>query len=302
MKNPVLWLLAAFLLAACSTVGETYTLGSGETLQGDQYLAVVEAELAPGSLIVGDVNITASQVIISGHIQGDLTVVASDLEIADSALIEGDLIYCLVREKHFRQDEAAVVWGRVRSSCDPNTVSLETEEKSSVWLLMLGNVVLSLGAGLLAALGIIFFPLQMARVSLAAQEHRFTAGGLGCLTLLVAAGLFNLWRFSLVLVVPLVLAPLVASVGFVLVVFTLFGVVSVALPFGDWLLQRLHIASQLPLVAATLGAVVLTFFILSFRIIPALALVSSVLSALLVAWVLGAVLLTRAGTCVYNRD
>ncbi|HLA42115.1 MAG TPA: polymer-forming cytoskeletal protein, partial [Aggregatilineales bacterium] len=109
--------LSAVLLSACDRVGENYVLEDGETLDGGQHVVAVEARLESGSVIRGDLNITASDVEINSHIEGDLTVVASNLELGEDARIEGNLIYCLVRNGKFSRNENAVIWGDQRDSC-----------------------------------------------------------------------------------------------------------------------------------------------------------------------------------------
>jgi hypothetical protein len=123
-----------------------------------------------------------------------------------------------------------------------------------------------------------------------------TSLGLGILTLAVAVGLFSLWRLSLVIIVPLILAPVVIAAWVALIVLTMAGMISVAQPVGRWLLRRLRFGEQISLVTTTVGAAVVSFALLSFRIVPSLAFITGALMLVLASWALGAALMTRGGT------
>ena len=295
--------LSAVLLSACDRVGENYVLEDGETLDGGQHVVAVEARLESGSVIRGDLNITASDVEINSHIEGDLTVVASNLELGEDARIEGNLIYCLVRNGKFSRNENAVIWGDQRDSCSEEhpEVTIRGGAGSSSTLVKLGsNTLLSLLAGLLATLITMMFPYQLKRINLTAWNHRLSAVGLGFLTIIVAIGLTSLWRLSLALIIPAIFAPVIVIAWFLLVVLTLAGMISIAEPFGRWLLRRFHRSDQIPAIAAMIGAGSLTFLLMGFRLIPGLDIITPLLILGLASWTLGAALMTRAGTRHYQ--
>jgi hypothetical protein len=299
--RPIVFFLGFLLpvvLAACNNVGETFRLEADESYRGGQHLVVVNVDLERDSRVRGDMGITAAdEVNIDGHVDGDLTVVAKKLTIGADAQISGDLNYCLVGDSDLQIDEAAVIWGEVRECNDATLqVTLSSNRSANYFLRFVGNVALSLIVGLLAALGTIFFPGQLAVIRRTAYRQRWTSVGLGVLTLIVAMGLFSLWRLSLAIVVPIILAPGVVVGGLALMVMAGAGMISVAQPPGRWLMRRLRLGEQIPIVSSTVGSVLLTFAILSFRIVPALGFITALLMAVLASWALGAALLTRAGT------
>lgn len=297
-------LLGALILSACGSVGENYQLQRGETLSADQHLAGVDVELESGSTVEGDLNITASKVEINNRIQGDLTVVASDLIINDEAVIEGDLIYCIVRGGEFNQSDKAVIWGSIRNSCDKDAerqvVSRTANRSESPFLWLGGAIFFSLAASLFASLSVIFFPHRVTRISLAAHEHRFTAMGLGFFTLVVAIGLSFFYTFSLFLIVPILLAPVVVIIWIALFILIALGIVSVAQPFGAWILRLMRVNDHLPIVTAMLGAGTLTFLILIVNVIAPLSIFSISIGLAVISWALGAALLTRGGNLPYS--
>lgn len=293
-------LAGLFFLSGCDNVTENYRLEGDKRLKGDQHLVVVRLDLEKGSVVEGDLNVTASKVNINGRIKGDLTVFASEIKLESDAHIEGDLIYCLVDQRKFERKSGAVIDGTVRGSCtDARKLEIETTGLSRWVLRLIGNLILSVSIGLLTAFGTVVLYKPMERIHATAHQHRWTALGLGLLTLLVAVGLSSLWRISLAIIVPLVFAPLIVIGWVMLVGFSLLGSASLAYPFGVWLLKRLHRQPQVPMVSGMIGGTVLTFLILIFRLVPPLTPVTNLLSVVFIAWGLGAVLLTRAGTCDY---
>jgi hypothetical protein len=262
----------------------------------DSQLVVVEAELEPGSLVEGDLNITASRVRINNHIQGDVTIVASTVEIDDQAVIEGDVIYCLVTNGSFSLDKDATIWGDIRDSCDgtPATVSIGAPDRFR-WLFRLGiNTLFSLVIGLLAALATIVFPKRMDDIQTNAHERPLQSLGLGLLTLLTGLGLSTLWGITLAVIVPIILAPFIILGWLVIGVLSILGFVSISQAFGGWLVRRLPIKEQLPVVSTTLGAGILMFLVLLCRVIPGFSFLTTGVMLILMAWSLGAVLLARA--------
>lgn len=278
----------SLLLAACGQVGETYTLEDGNTLSGDQHIAAFEVVIEPNSQIDGDLNITASDVVLQGEINGDVTVVASDLVIGEQAQINGNLLYCATRNGKFEQSAQAVITGTIENSCERNG-AFTRERRISPLAWLLGLVVLPLGAGLTGSLSTILLPTQTSRISLIAHEQRFKALALGGFTLLVAAGLTALYLFSMVLVIPVVLAPLVIIGWLLLGITTLIGAVALARPLGVWLLRLVGMQDAPPMLPAMVGVAVLLFGLL---LLAAITPLGWLLIGILAAWSLGAVLLT----------
>lgn len=299
-----LGIILLLLLSGCNSLGEHYRLEAGQSLPANRHVVALEARLEAGSTVEGNLSLTASEVYFNTHVYGDATIVASELSIGPQAVIDGDLTYCIVRGGSFQQHENALIWGDSLNSCDPNAEArvLEARRGSATQTLLLrvgGISLASLFGGLLAALVTIIRPQQVRRVTLVAQEHQLLSLGLGGLTLLTAMGLSLLYMLSLLLVVPVVLGPLVLGAWVLLLLLMLFGGAALSQPLGHHLLRLLRVREPLPVLSATVGAGLLTFFILVFSVIDRLWSLSLLFGGLMAIWGLGAVLLTRAGTRRY---
>ncbi len=302
LSAALLWGFLLLALTACGAIGEDYTLPAGDTLSGGQHLVVVEATLEEDSTVTGDLNITASRVYVDATIQGDLTVIAEDITLGEAAVIEGDMIVCLVRDGDLTQAEQALVWGNVRNNCANGTAlpALPNLTQDRFAFCLTGHIALSMWVALVGALAALVAPKRLRRISTTAHTYRGLAFGLGGLTLLTLLAVTSLWAFSLQWVVPAVLAPLFVATWAVLGFGALLGGVGITQPLGVRLARWLHLDNETPIVTAILGAGSVAFLLLSFRLLPDLAFISAGLLAAMAAWGLGAVLLTRAGRIFYD--
>lgn len=93
-------LLLPLFLSACElrpvyrgmlVLGEKQQLKSHEILEGDLLILGGEVQIHEGALVTGNVYQLAGQLILSGEIQGGLSVVSGLVRLEDTALILGDL-------------------------------------------------------------------------------------------------------------------------------------------------------------------------------------------------------------------
>ena len=295
------WIIFAVLLASCRNVGESYYLGKDEELSGNQHLVVVDAVLEEGSLVDGDLNITASKVTISAAIRGDLTVVASDLVVGPDAVIDGDLIYCMVNEGTATVSDRAVVWGKTLNQCSDNAVSPTLYKWPPTLLWAAIALFASITAGAVSALITLFAPRQMRRTSLIALEKPLLSLGFGLFTWIVALGLSLLFTLSLHFVLPVILSPLLLLLWLILLCLAVFGALSATQPIGVWIMRMLRRKEQLPLVTAITGAGTVTFAILIFNAFQPFGFVTTLALLGIASWGLGATLLTRGGMRSYHN-
>lgn len=296
----LLALLVLSVLSACGTLRESYELETGERVEGDQHLAVADVHLAAGSVLDGNLNITATDdVEINGRINGDLTVIASDLSIGATATISGNVVHCLIGNGELYIDDAAQIRGNIEGNCEAGEATVidfgDSAAGRFAWV-----VFMTLAMSFVGAAGTVVFPRQMRRISLVAQENANTSIGLGLLTLAMAFGVTWLYLFSLVLLVPLILAPFAVAFWSILGITALLGTISIAEPIGTWILRRLRVKQQVPIFSATIGAGAVTVGVLIFSIISSLTFISIILGLLVISWGLGAALLTRLGTHFYR--
>jgi hypothetical protein len=159
----------------------------------------------------------------------------------------------------------------------------------------------SLLFGALAALGTVLFPLPLTRMSESVLRSPFAAGGVGCVTLLVAIGLTFVYSLSLLLVLPVILLPFVV-VGWLAVGFlSLLGWAALAQPFGVWVIRRIGIDQQPRMVSAAVGGIALALLLRIWSVFVFTAWIGVLATLTMGSIGLGAVLLTHVGTRPYPR-
>jgi cytoskeletal protein CcmA (bactofilin family) len=287
--------------------GQSYTLESGGSLNGDLLIfggtaTLEEAStvngnvvLFGGSLVVngavtGEVAVTGGMVTIgsSAHIYGNLTTVGASLERADGAQIDGQV------------SNTATSWvGTGNNGSNPITpvvpVIPDTPQVPNIHfnfnpigktLNIFGQ---SLGLALLAMLLMLFLAPHADRVAHAVMAQPLTAGGLGLLTMIVAPIMLIL------LTITLILIPVVAVAFVALFVAGIFGWIAIGYEIGQRFSTAIH-QNWHPAFSAGLGVFTLTLMANGLTSIPVLNCVGWLVPFLLGLAGLGAVLLTRFGT------
>ena len=72
--------------------GGTFTLESGEVLEGDLVIFGGSAELQHGSIVDGDVLLFGGNAEINGEIMGDLALLGGNADLGPSTVITGDVV------------------------------------------------------------------------------------------------------------------------------------------------------------------------------------------------------------------
>jgi hypothetical protein len=284
----------------------SYTLKSGERLNGDQVVLAYDIKLSPGSVIDGNATLTGNSVTLGAEVDGDVVVVADNVSVGDTAHVTGDLIVC---SKNFEQNPAAQVDGQVKEECTnsgsvsfSNTVESGWDAwRSSILFRLSSSIAGALLFGALAALGTVLVPQPLVRMSESVQQSPWRAGGIGFLTMLVAIGLTIIYSISLLLVLPVILLPFVIVGWMIVALFSLLGWVALAQPFGVFLVRRLGMDRQPRMVSAALGGIALALLLRVWSIFWFTAWIGILATIILGSVGLGAVLLTHVGTRPYPR-
>ena len=307
---------------------EHYRLAEGERVEGSIIVLAQTVTLESGSLVTGDAALLGTAVTVEGRVEGELTALGEDVILADGSFIAGDVYLCAdaIHREHNAHiggsyepgcEETGSLLGQViPAAFDPSRWQWEEgefnlgdwqvrlEDYRPVELPSLGQRVLGmLGAALLAggiaAMCTLIVPLRLRRVSDAALSAPLATGGVGLLSLIVAAGVTGLVVMSLILVVTFCLVPFVGLAWVVLAVMLMLGWAGISLPFGAWFLSRLGVQRVSPVAAATVGAILVAgvsgLLALTLWTLPLYLLVITLLSS----WGLGAVVLTRFGGQIY---
>ena len=285
--------------------GQSYTLKTGETLNGDLLVfggsATIEegatvngnTVLFGGSLVVngevtGDVAVTGGSIIIgpSAHIHGNLATVGASLDRADGSLIDGQVY------------NTATSWVGNGSNGQNPVPPVVTPTKPVVphininfnpFLAVANAFGQALGLAVLAMLVMLFLAPHADRVAHAVIAQPLTAGGLGLLTVIVAP-------FAVVLLaITLILIPVAAVVVVALVVAGVFGWIAIGYEIGQRFTRAIH-QEWHPAFSAGLGVFALTLVSNALTGIPVLNCVGWLGPFLLGLAGLGAVIMSRFGT------
>lgn len=317
---PVVVLAAILALPGAAYAGEaeqgqvvfggTFTLESGEVLDGDLVIFGGSAELQHGSIVDGDVLLFGGNAEINGEIMGDLALLGGNADLGPSAVIAGDVV---TLGGNVNRAEGAIVEGRFRStegfnrtfSFDfPNlldfqdTIRIRPFERSSSSIGpffspvtgILWFILRTLFVAALAVLVVLFWPKPAERVGSAAVSQPLVAGGLGCLTFLVVPILILLMAITII-GLPLSFLTVVA-----MVVAVVFGWVAIGVEVGRRMVEAFEWEMH-PAAAAGVGTLAVGFVIGGIGLIPCIGW----LAPLLVGSAgLGAVILTRFGSREYQ--
>jgi cytoskeletal protein CcmA (bactofilin family) len=285
--------------------GQSFTLKSGQSLNGDLLVfggsATVEKDatvngsvvlfggnLTVNGTVTGDVVITGGSASLgaAAHVFGDLTTVATSLDRSEGSKVDGQIF------------NTATSWVSNGENGKLPQLPAITPPKPVVpkininpfWSVMNGFGQ-SLGIAILAMLVMLFLAPHADRVAHAVIAQPLTAGGLGLLTMVVAP-------VAVVLsIVTLILIPLAPIIVVALVVAGAFGWIALGYEVGQRFTKAIH-QTWHPAFSAGLGTFALTLVARVLTGIPVLNCVGWLVPFLLSMAALGAVLMTRFGTQV----
>jgi hypothetical protein len=309
--------------------GGSYVLQSGETLQGNlvvfggaavvQNAARVNGNIAliGGTLEVagtgnGDVAVVGGLLTLSGTVTGDLVLVGGSAQLTSTAVIDGNVT---TAGGTLDKADGAVIKGQVENSPSPSLTlvppllpllpslmpsvpAAPSSPAFSTGFGILGAIFTvlseSLLLALLAALVALFMPNHTRRVATAVAEQPLTAGGVGCLTLLILLVAVVLLT---ALMVTIIFIPVsVALIGFGSLAFVaalLFGTIALGFETGDRLAGAFHSEWPMPL-SAFVGTLLLSLAVNAISTVFACFGWWAPFAVILLA--LGGVVMTRFGS------
>lgn len=278
--------------------GGTFTLESGETLDGNLVVFGGNAILEQDSQVNGDVVLMGGNLEADGSISGSVVTLGGLVSLGETSLVEGDVVAIGAQ---LEKAEGARVEGQVISNLNaplvfPFTESVrvprfEVKFSPIVNIMMFFLKILLWSA--LAVLVVLFLPEYTQRVGQTAVAYPPLAGGLGLLTVVALP----------VLVIALTITILLIPVSLIVVVLFalawMFGLIGLGLEVGKRLAD-LFKQEWAPAVAAGAGTLVLMLVLNGVReVVPCVGWIPSALAGLAG---LGAVLLTRFGSQTYQPE
>jgi hypothetical protein len=286
--------------------GGSFTLASGETLDGDLLALGGSLTLEPTSVVTGSVFLMGGNLNAAGSIRGDISLVGANANLQAGAVVEGDV---MTFGGNVNRDPAARIEGQVVTGGQtveipglrgiPNlqfpfygrtwtprpVIDIRTAPGwDGGWLL-----VQSLLTAALAVLVVMFGAGGVGRVARAAADAPAASGVVGFLGLLAIPALL----IALALTICLIPFTLVGALLFAVAI--VYGWIGIGLEVGERLTRMLRWHLD-PAAAAGLGTLVISLVANGINFIPCIGwLAPTLVSAL----GLGAVLLTRFGRQAY---
>jgi cytoskeletal protein CcmA (bactofilin family) len=284
--------------------GQSYTLKSGETLNGDLLVFGGNATLEEGSIANGNVVLFGGSLVIAGEVSGDVAVTGGSVRIGSKAHILGNLttVGATLERSDGAQIDGQITntgtsWvGNASNGANPVTPGTPVEPavpnihvNFDPFGPLFNAFGQALGLGVLAMLIMLFLATHADRVAHAVIVQPLTAGGLGLLTLIVAPITLVLLTLTIILI------PVVAIAIVALFVAAVFGWIAIGYEVGQRFTLAIH-QNWHPAFSAGLGVFALTLVANALTGIPVLNCVGWLAPFLLGLAGLGAVIITRFGT------
>ena len=281
-------------------LGGTYRLSSTQTLNGDLLIIGGTATLDPGSVVNGDVSLTGGTLDARGTITGNINAMGGVVTLGDSAVVHGDVNSLGAA---FNRSAKAQIDGKVNTEASgnflfniPRTLAFPRVaapdlnlDFSPIWRVFWA-IFQALAIAALAVLATMFLAKPTQQVAQSIVTEPAAAGGIGCLTVIVAPALIALLAITLILIPVSLVGILVLAIAI------LFGWIAVGLEVGNRLAGLFKAQWAIP-VAAGLGTLVITLVANILNIVPC---IGWILPALVAMLGLGGVLISQFGTRTYS--
>jgi cytoskeletal protein CcmA (bactofilin family) len=318
--KPIVKLVSLFLLAVLVFVplrsasaqsafdgqvlfGQSYTLKSGDTLDGDLVIFGGSVVIEKDATVKGDVIVVGGTLTIDGEVTGEVANVGGSVALGSESHIHGGLSTVgatLTRAEGAQVDgqvtNTATSWtvdgSNGTSPVSPTTPSIPRPNIDMTFrplTSIFNSFSQAVGWGLLAMLIMFFLSTNAGRVSSAIMNQPLTTGGLGLLTLVVAPIALVILCVT-ILLIPVALVAVVA-----LVVAAAFGWIAIGHEIGLRFTKAIH-QEWHPALSAGLGTFALSLIAAALTGIPVLNCVGWLIPFVLGIAGLGAVIMTRFGT------
>jgi cytoskeletal protein CcmA (bactofilin family) len=283
--------------------GQSFTLKSGDTMNGDLLVFGGSATIEKGATVNGSTVLFGGNLTVNGTVNGDVAITGGSASLGSAAHITGNLTTVaasLNRAEGSQVDgqiyNTATSWisnGENSNTPQPVTPAVPVIPQIKFNFHPLVSVMnifgQSLGIAVLAMLLMLFLAPHADRVAHAIIAQPLTAGGLGLLTVVVAP-------IAVVLsIVTLIMIPLAPIIIVALVVAGVFGWIAIGYEVGQRFTKAIH-QNWHPAFSAGLGTFALTLVAKVLTGIPVLNCVGWLVPFVLSLAALGAVIMTRFGT------
>ena len=274
--------------------GGSYTLQSGETLEGDLCVLGGFSQVEQGAIVNGDIILVGGTLQMDGTTSASIQAAGGTITLGEGSVVGGDIHLLGGKVVGLEGAQVAGDVDRLGQGVFPIPIQgsslLPAAQYENPFIKALWLPLRSFLWAALAVVVALLFPRQLGGVGHSAAQNILAAGGIGLTTILVgAAGAILLMITIICLPFSLIaLLALLAAWGF--------GLLAISMEMGERLAALLK-QSWAPAISAAIGAFLLTLVLNGFSlVVPCLGW----LPAFLIGCVgTGAVLLTRFGTRAY---
>jgi len=296
--------------------GGTFTLESGQTLDGNLVVFGGAVTTETDSVVNGDIVLLGGVAEVGGTVNGNFVGIGGAVQLTSNAVVNGDLVTIgatLSRDENARVNGQIVNGVGIPFSFDvpsdsdiPNIPDLpdipdvprvpnlpqtpRISFSTNPLVEMLWFFFRTFMWALLAVLVVIFFDTPAERVSKAAVTQPLITGGAGLITAILTP-------FALIaMTLTIILIPVTLIAALVLLVAWLFGWVALGLEVGRRIANLFNV-EWAPAISAGIGTFILFLVLGGFS--QLVACVGWIPQVLIGIWALGAVVMTRFGTQAY---
>ncbi|RME86796.1 MAG: polymer-forming cytoskeletal protein [Anaerolineae bacterium] len=275
--------------------GGTFTLQSGDTLEGDLVIIGGAATIEEGALVTGSIAVVGGTLTVDGEIGEDVVVVGGLAALNETAVVHGQLVTV---GGSVERAEGALVEGGVVSNVPGPTVNLPglpggvpqrfplraigMAQVVSPWLKIFNDLLTTVGMAALAMLVMLFLQPQVERVAETIVSQPLTAGGIGLLTGLVLPILIVL------MAVTIILLPVALLIAFIVPLVGVFGLIALGHEIGKRFTAMLQ-REWHPALSTGLGTL---FLFLAFTVIGLIPCAGTLANILIILTAFGGVLVT----------
>jgi len=279
--------------------GRDFTLESGETFNNDLVVFGGNVTIEEDAELIGDLVVFGGTVNSDGTVNGSIVIIGGQVSLDEHALVTGDVVTV---GGQLERAEGAVIEGEVVNNVQPGSdfpgghippePEIPAPEVVTVGFNLFqefGRVLgVSLLMGFLALLATLFFQDRLSRVSHAVVSQPLMTSSIGLLTivaLVLVAVTIILIPFAFLGLIPLGLA-------------WSFGVVAIGQEIGDRFARAIR-KDWTPVITASIGTFVLVFLLASIKslnsLLPFMVCVTWILPAAVGLLAVGSVVITRFG-------
>ncbi len=282
--------------------GESFTLNSGEILDGDLNVFGGVVDIQSGAVVIGNMFVLGGVVTVDGTIEGDLTAIGGSISLGSNAVIEGDLTS---PASYINQSQGATIEGDTIQGWDIPWTNMNIPEINAPQVINTPSFRIlptftSIARGIgellvLVALGALMLLIMprpseiMTDALIAKPWHILGYGALTALVMLVG---------GVMLALTICLIPIVVLVGLVFGLAVLAGWLALGYELGKRMASGIFKTSWHPVLAAVLGNLVLYLLARGLGLIPCLGGFLVFIASL---FGLGMVIVTLFGTKSYPR-